>query len=162
MWVDDPAAWAEPQNNYYTFCHEESFCRMVLREFGLYGDFCHIINGHLPVKVKDGESPVKGGGTLITIDGGFCRAYQKTTGIAGYTLIFNSHGLRLMSHQPFKGKASVLQSNSDIQSRSEVIATAPKRVMVMDTDDGRKIREQIADLEELVHIYHAKRLDGKV
>lgn len=161
MWVDDPDAWTEPQNDYYVFCQQEASCRMILREFELYGPFSHIINGHLPVKVIRGERPVKGGGVLITIDGGFCRSYQKTTGIAGYTLIFNSHGLRLMSHQPFKGKEDVLQSNGDLQSRSEVVATAPKRVMVMDTDNGRKIRGQIADLEELVRIYREKGLDGR-
>lgn len=162
MWVKDPQAWVEPQNDYYVFCQQEASCRMVLREFGLYGDFCHIINGHLPVKVIRGERPVKGGGALITIDGGFCRAYQKTTGIAGYTLIFNSHGLRLMSHQPFKGKEYVLESNGDMQSQSEVVATAPKRVMVADTDNGHTIRERIADLKELMHFFQAEDLDGRL
>lgn len=161
MWVDDPEAWVEPQNDYYVFCQQEASCRMVLREFGLYSDFCHIINGHLPVKVIRGERPVKGGGVLITIDGGFCRAYQKTTGIAGYTLIFNSHGLRLMSHQPFKGKEYVLESNGDMQSQSEVVATAPKRVMVADTDNGHTIRERIADLKELMRFFQAEDLDGR-
>ncbi|MFT9055870.1 MAG: fructose-1,6-bisphosphatase [Ethanoligenens sp.] len=160
MWVEDPAAWVEPQNDYYVYCQQETSCRMVLREFGLYGEFCHIINGHLPVKVIRGERPVKGDGVLITIDGGFCRAYQKTTGIAGYTLIFNSHGLRLMSHQPFKGKEDVLEANGDMQSQSEVIATAPKRVLVMDTDNGHIIRERIADLEELMRVFRAEDLDG--
>lgn len=162
MWVTDREAWAEPQNDYYVYCQQKASCRMVLREFGLFGDFCHIINGHLPVKVIRGERPVKGGGALITIDGGFCRAYQKTTGIAGYTLIFNSHGLRLMSHQPFKGKEHVLHENGDMQSQSEVIATAPKRVLVMDADNGHTIRERIADLKELMRIYQTEDLDGRV
>lgn len=161
MWIEDPAAWAEPQNDYYIFCQHEASCRMVLREFGLYSHFCHIINGHLPVKVIRGERPVKGGGVLITIDGGFCRAYQKTTGIAGYTLIFNSHGLRLMSHQPFKNKAYVLETNGDMQSQSEVVATAPKRVMVADTDNGDAIRERIADLKELMHLFKTEELGGR-
>lgn len=162
MWVTDREAWVEPQNDYYVYCQQKASCRMVLREFGLFGDFCHIINGHLPVKVIRGERPVKGGGALITIDGGFCRAYQKTTGIAGYTLIFNSHGLRLMSHQPFKGKEHVLHENGDMQSQSEVIATAPKRVLVMDADNGHAIRERIADLKELMRIYQTEDLDGRV
>lgn len=162
MWVTDREAWTEPQNDYYVYCQQKASCRMVLREFGLFGDFCHIINGHLPVKVIRGERPVKGGGALITIDGGFCRAYQKTTGIAGYTLIFNSHGLRLMSHQPFKGKEHVLHENGDMQSQSEVIATAPKRVLVMDADNGHTIRERIADLKELMRIYQTEDLDGRV
>ncbi|HCB99757.1 MAG TPA: class 3 fructose-bisphosphatase, partial [Ruminococcaceae bacterium] len=158
MWVTDKAAWVEPQNDYYVFCKQEAYCRMVLREFGLYGDFCHIINGHLPVKVIQGEKPVKGGGVMIIIDGGFCKAYQKTTGIAGYTLIFNSHSMRLKAHKPFKGKANALQSNADMQSESEVIAYSPTRIMVNDTDNGRQLRDQIADLTELAKIYQSNHL----
>ena len=98
--VDDESTWAEPRNPYFKFWDNEDTARMILAEFGLDPDTGHIINGHTPVKARKGESPVKAGGKLFVIDGGFCKAYQKTTGIAGYTLIYSSHGIRLKSHRP--------------------------------------------------------------
>ncbi len=155
MMVKDESTWAEPQDNYYTYYNSEAACSMILREFGLFEPTSHIINGHTPVKVIKGESPIKGEGKLIIIDGGFCRAYQKTTGIAGYTLIFNSHGIRLMSHHPFKSRQSAIVENKDILSVSERIETINHRVMVNDTDSGKKIRQTIADLTELLSAYRS-------
>ena len=151
--IDDKSTWEEPKNPYYEYQSSEPVCRMLLREFGLYSENSHIINGHTPVHVNQGENPLKAHGRLIVIDGGFCKAYQKTTGIAGYTLIFNSHGMRLQSHQPFSGMEAALEENMDIDSESQQVVTFPKRVMVADTDTGERLKEQIADLEDLLTAY---------
>ncbi len=153
MFLNDKSSWDEPRNPYYEFYKGEAVCKMILREFGLFGENCHIINGHTPIKVSKGESPIKANGRLIVIDGGFCKAYQKTTGIAGYTLIFNSHGLRLMSHQPFSSIEKVLNENEDIESQSDIFETEKKRVMVGDTDTGVKIKEKINQLEQILELY---------
>ena len=151
--IEDKSTWEEPKNPYYEYQSSEPVCRMLLREFGLYSENSHIINGHTPVHVNQGENPLKAHGRLIVIDGGFCKAYQKTTGIAGYTLIFNSHGMRLKSHQPFSGMEAALEENMDIDSESQQVVTFPKRVMVADTDSGERLKEQIADLEDLLTAY---------
>lgn len=151
--IEDKSTWEEPKNPYYEYQSSEPVCRMLLREFGLYSENSHIINGHTPVHVNQGENPLKAHGRLIVIDGGFCKAYQKTTGIAGYTLIFNSHGMRLKSHQPFSGMEAALEENMDIDSESQQVVTFPKRVMVADTDTGERLKEQIADLEDLLTAY---------
>ena len=151
--IEDKSTWEEPKNPYYESQSSEPVCRMMLREFGLYSENSHIINGHTPVHVNQGENPLKAHGRLIVIDGGFCKAYQKTTGIAGYTLIFNSHGMRLKSHQPFSGMEAALEENMDIDSESQQVVTFPKRVMVADTDTGERLKEQIADLEDLLTAY---------
>ena len=151
--IEDKSTWEEPKNPYYEYQSSEPVCRMLLREFGLYSENSHIINGHTPVHVNQGENPLKAHGRLIVIDGGFCKAYQKTTGIAGYTLIFNSHGMRLKSHQPFSGMEAALEENMDIDSESQRVVTFPKRVMVADTDTGERLKEQIADLEDLLTAY---------
>lgn len=151
--IEDKSTWEEPKNPYYEYQGSEPVCRMLLREFGLYSENSHIINGHTPVHVNQGENPLKAHGRLIVIDGGFCKAYQKTTGIAGYTLIFNSHGMRLKSHQPFSGMEAALEENMDIDSESQQVVTFPKRVMVADTDTGERLKEQIADLEDLLTAY---------
>ena len=151
--IEDKSTWEEPKNPYYEYQSSEPVCRMLLREFGLYSENSHIINGHTPVHVNQGENPLKAHGRLIVIDGGFCKAYQKTTGIAGYTLIFNSHGMRLKSHQPFSGMEAALEENMDIDSESQQVVTFPKRVMVAETDTGDRLKEQIADLEDLLTAY---------
>ena len=156
--IEDKSTWEEPKNPYYEYQSSEPVCRMLLREFGLYSENSHIINGHTPVHVNQGENPLKAHGRLIVIDGGFCKAYQKTTGIAGYTLIFNSHGMRLKSHQPFSGMEAALEENMDIDSESQQVVTFPKRVMVADTDTGERLKEQIADLEDLLTAYREGRI----
>ena len=130
---------------------------MLLHEFGLDGAHCHIINGHVPVKSKKGESPLKAGGKLLVIDGGFCKAYQKTTGIAGYTLIYNSNCMRLVSHEPFAGRANAIKENRDIASSSIVFERMESRIKIMSTDVGRQLQEQIDDLMALLWAYrHGK------
>lgn len=160
--IEDKSTWVEPQNPYYHYHSSEQSCRMVLREFGLYGEESHIINGHTPIHVKQGENPLKANGRLIVIDGGFCKAYQKTTGIAGYTLIYNSHGMRLKSHQPFSGMEAALEDNLDIDSDSQQVATFARRMMVADTETGTSIKEQIADLEDLLTAYREGLLPSRV
>ncbi|EHM38257.1 hypothetical protein HMPREF0080_01927 [Anaeroglobus geminatus F0357] len=152
-YIADESTWKEPQNPYYTFNRQERECVRILHEFGIDSPQGHIINGHTPVKVKKGESPIRADGRGICIDGGFCRAYQGSTGIAGYTLIFNSHGLRLKSHYPFTDVDSVLTSNVDILSDSVQVELEPKRVMIGDTDTGKKILQTIEDLKCLLAAY---------
>ena len=150
--IADENAWHEPRNPYYTWYNEEEKCREILAEFGLTGEDCRIVNGHTPVRVSHGESPLKAGGRLVVIDGGFCRAYQKTTGIAGYTLIANSHGMRLMSHQPFTSLKDAQKNGTDIHSQSYEFAAYPKRRYNRDTDHGKVLRERMDDLVELLDV----------
>ncbi|MBE6974581.1 MAG: fructose-1,6-bisphosphatase [Ruminococcaceae bacterium] len=147
--------WIEEKNAYYTYYNDGAVCRMLLAEFGLEGSHCHIINGHVPVKVKKGESPVKGDGKLIVIDGGFCRAYQATSGIAGYTLIFNSRGMRIVSHQPFAGRLDALQNNRDIVNNSVIFETMESRMKISQTDQGRELQARVDDLLRLLEAYRA-------
>ena len=150
FFIADKAAWEEPRNPYYTWYNQEEACVRILREFGLEGADSRIINGHTPIRVIQGESPLKAGGRLVVIDGGFCRAYQKTTGIAGYTLISNSHGMRLMSHQPFTSLNEALRKDADIQSQSFEFARYSHRLLVRDTDNGRRRQEKVTDLKDLL------------
>ena len=156
--VDDESTWAEPRNPYFRYWDDEDTARMILAEFGLDPDSGHIINGHTPVKAKKGESPVKAGGKLFVIDGGFCKAYQKTTGIAGYTLIYSSHGIRLKSHRPFEGIAKVLSDNADMESDSVSIEQFPRRRYIADTDEGVTLRRRITALRELLELYRSGEL----
>ena len=151
--IKDETSWAEPKNAYYTHYNGPAVCDMLLAEFGLVGSSCHIINGHVPVKSKKGESPIKGGGKLIVIDGGFCRAYQPTTGIAGYTLIYNSNCYRLVSHEPFAGKQAALRKNRDITSTEVVFERMDKRVKIAETDIGSELQRQVDDLKALLRAY---------
>ena len=151
--IKDETSWAEPKNAYYTHYNDPAVCDMLLAEFGLVGSSCHIINGHVPVKSKKGESPIKGGGKLIVIDGGFCRAYQPTTGIAGYTLIYNSNCYRLVSHEPFAGKQAALRKNRDITSTEVVFERMDKRVKIAETDIGSELQRQVDDLKALLRAY---------
>ncbi len=154
-YLTDESTWKEPRNPYYKYNRERRTAQMILHEFGLYSERSHIINGHTPVNVKKGESPIRADGKLYVIDGGFCRAYQKTTGIAGYTLIFNSHGLKLKTHQPFESHRKALEEYLDIDSQTEIVEVEDHRVMVADTDDGVRIREKIADLQDLLQAYRS-------
>lgn len=151
--IKDESAWTEPKNAYYTLYHDPSVCDMLLKEFGLEGPHCHIINGHIPVKAKKGESPIKGGGKLIVIDGGFCKAYQPTSGIAGYTLIYNSRNIRIVSHQPFEGREDAIRNNHDIANDSVVFERMDSRVKIAETDIGSKLQAQVDDLRLLLLAY---------
>ena len=116
-------------------------------EFGLDFETGHIVNGHIPVRAASGEQPVKAGGKLIVIDGGFCKAYHQRTGIAGYTLVSSSRGLSLRSHGPFESTQKAILDNLDILSTKDVFEPSGKRVYVEDTDEGARLKDQIADLK---------------
>lgn len=158
-YVLDENTWFEQSNPYYKFYHEEKVCNMILHEFGLYSESSHIINGHTPVRTSKGEHPVRANGKLLVIDGGFCKSYHKTTGIAGYTLIFNSHGIRIKSHQPFQSVYAALTENKDIESKSELVETESERLMVRNTDNGKKIKEDIEGLKILLRAYRSGDFD---
>ena len=151
--IADKDTWTEPKNAYYTYYQDPNVCDALLKEFGLEGDHCHIINGHVPVKVKKGESPVKGGGKLLVIDGGFSRAYQSTSGIAGYTLIYNSRHYRIVSHQPFAGKWNAVHKNDDIANESVIFEKMENRMRVRDTDEGTELETRVNDLKLLLEAY---------
>ena len=153
--IADESTWTEPKNPYYTYYQDPDVCQMLLKEFGLAGKHCHIINGHVPVKAKKGESPIKGGGRLIVIDGGFSKAYQPTSGIAGYTLTFGSRYLRIVAHQPFAGKYNAIHANADIDSDSSIIERMETRIRVADTDEGRMLQAVVDDLMDLLDAYRS-------
>ncbi|MBQ4582991.1 MAG: fructose-1,6-bisphosphatase [Oscillospiraceae bacterium] len=153
--IADESTWTEPKNAYYTHYQDPDVCANLLKIFGLEGDHCHIINGHVPVKSKKGASPIKGGGKLLVIDGGFCKAYQGTTGIAGYTLIYNSECLRLVSHEPFAGREDAIRQNRDIGSSSQIFERLDKRQKIAGTDIGRALQEQIDDLMALLAAFRS-------
>nr|WP_294491370.1 fructose-1,6-bisphosphatase [uncultured Mediterraneibacter sp.] len=144
---------AENKNPYYSCIEDERVIDSIMREFGLDPAEGHIVNGHVPVKRKDGESPVKCGGKVMVIDGGFSRAYQKQTGIAGYTLIYNSYGLLLVAHEPFESTEAAIVKENDIHSEIMVVKRMKNRLAVGDTDIGRELRGQIHDLERLLEAY---------
>jgi fructose-1,6-bisphosphatase-3 len=151
----DAAVQAEKRNAYYDLRDQEATARKILAEFGLDPDTGHIINGHVPVKVRKGESPVKAGGKLLVIDGGFSKAYQKETGIAGYTLVFNSYGLLLAAHHPFESTQQAIEQELDIHSDRQILETERIRLKVKDTDRGRGLQKQIDDLMRLLKAYRA-------
>lgn len=153
IYIEDKSTHAEIKDPYYSLYNKPEIIDKILDEFGLHGPECHIVNGHVPVKAIEGESPVKGGGKLVVIDGGFCRAYHEKTGIAGYTLVSNSHGLVLRTHQPFESKDVALHQDEDIASKSEYIYNAPKRLQVADTDEGKNKKAYIRDLCDLMKAY---------
>ncbi len=143
----------ENKNPYYSLYEDQDFINKIFEEFGLDPEKSHIINGHMPVKEKRGESPIKANKKLIVIDGGFSKAYQKETGIAGYTLIYNSYGLKLVSHQPFEDVNTAIAHCIDIHSSTRIIKRVLERKTVRDTDIGKEIQKQIEDLYELLNAY---------
>ncbi len=154
----------EVKNPYYQYIENEKVIASIMEEFGLdfESDDTHIINGHVPVKRKNGESPVKCNGKVMVIDGGFSKAYQRETGIAGYTLIYNSYGLLLVAHEPFESTESAIEKESDIHSESMVIRRVVQRSLVENTDVGKELKEQIADLEVLLEAYRSGELKEKL
>ena len=153
--IADESTWVEPKNAYYTYYQDPAVCDRLLKEFGLEGEHCHIINGHVPVKVRKGESPIKGGGKLIVIDGGFSRAYQSTSGIAGYTLIYNSRHYRIVSHQPFTSKWNAVHKNEDIRNDSEIFEKLETRMRIRDTDEGAELQDRVDMLMMLLDAYRS-------
>lgn len=151
--IEDKTAHKEVKNAYYRLLEEESFINRILEEFGLDKDKSRIINGHVPVEIKRGETPIKCGGKLLIIDGGFSKAYQEKTGIAGYTLVANSYGMRLVSHEPFTSAEEAVRNESDIFSDTINVETYRERHRVADTDIGVSLRESIYHLEQLLKAY---------
>ena len=153
--IADKKTHEEPKNPYYRLLEKEEVVNRILEEFGLSGSEAHIINGHIPVEAKRGESPVKCNGKLLIIDGGFSRAYYSKTGIAGYTLIYNSYGLVLAAHEPFESVEKAVQDGSDIVSHTVLVEHVMKRKTVADTDIGKSLKESIRELEALLAAYRA-------
>ena len=151
--IEDKETHKETKNAYYSLLDREDILNKILDEFELDTKKSHIVNGHVPVELKKGESPIKCDGKLLIIDGGFSKAYQSKTGIAGYTLVANSHGMRLVAHEPFESMEAAVLHESDIFSDSTVIEVAPVRIRVSDTDIGRELKDQIKQLELLLQAY---------
>lgn len=151
--IADKATHTEEKNPYYKLRNEEAICQQILEEFGLDANCGHIINGHTPVKEGKGESPIKADGKMLVIDGGFAKAYHKKTKLAGYTLLFNSYGLQLVSHQPFTTKEDAVKNETDILSTRQVIEMEINRKRVKDTDIGKQLHTQAEDLKKLLNAY---------
>lgn len=154
----DRSTWDEPRDPYYRLMDDPAACARVLEDFGCDPVHGHVINGHTPVHASKGERPVRAGGRLVVIDGGFCEAYHKTTGIAGYTLISDPRGMRIKAHRPFASIDDVLDLNADIMSDDDRFEARSSPLTVGDTDTGADIREQIADLRALLAAYRAGEL----
>lgn len=153
--IEDPEVMRETMNPYYQLSEEEETCDMILKEFGLPTKGSHIINGHMPVKIKSGETPIRAGGKLFIIDGGLSTAYQERTGIAGYTLIFNSHHLALAEHKPF-------DPERERTPKVYIVEKMQKRITVADTDEGKELAGRIEDLKELLKAYRSGLLKERV
>ena len=151
--IADKEVQIERKDHYYRLIEREDVVNNILKEFGVDIEKGHIINGHMPVHVKEGESPVKCNGKVMIIDGGFSKAYRGTTGIAGYTLIYNSRGLRLVSHETFTSTEDVIEKEIDVHSDTVIREVSAQRERVIDTETGRQLKEQISDLEKLLHAY---------
>ncbi len=156
--VSDKTTHKETKGAYYALIDNYDVCAGILREFGLDPEISHIINGHVPVKLKSGETPIKAGGKLLVIDGGFSKAYQGETGIAGYTLIFNSQGLKLVHHMPFESTQKAIEEGIDIQSTTFIVESKINRIKVKDTNIGMELCRQITDLQNLLIAYSTGQL----
>jgi len=154
QFIADKETHKESSNAYYKLAYtDEKYCDKILAEFGLNPAISHIVNGHVPVKVIKGESPIKANGKLFVIDGGMSIPYQKVTGVSGYTLIYNSYGLVLVEHQHFDSRQKAIEEEKDIISNRILIETNAKRKRVKDTDVGKEIQFQVDDLKQLLGVY---------
>ena len=151
--LTDKEIQKETKGHYYELRDREEICDMILDEFGVEGEHRHIINGHVPVKAVKGEKPIKANGKLMVIDGGFSKAYQPETGIAGYTLVYHSRGFELVQHEPFTSTQKAIEEGIDIKSTTQIVELSTKRMMVKDTDKGRELMVQIEDLKKLLVAY---------
>ena len=150
--IDDKETHKEPKNSYYKYIEQEEYCKKILKEFGLESDDSHIMNGHIPVKAKDGESPIRANGKMFVIDGGLAKSYREKTGIAGYILTYNSHGLLLSKNKAFESIDKAIKEESDIISEI-IVKENVERKTVGDTDIGKKLKSEIEDLKELLIAY---------
>ena len=151
-YLNDKETWEEIKNPFYNFENDENISIKVLEEFGIDSTKGHIICGHIPVKFKAGESPIKANGKLFIIDGGLSKAYQRTTGIAGYTLRYSSYGLTLVAHEPFTSRENAIINETDLHSERQIVEKV-ERKLIKDTDKGKELKDQIADLEKLLEAY---------
>lgn len=151
--IADTKTHSEKKNPYYSFMDDTDTAVRILEEFGLTGENSHIINGHVPVHQKEGESPVKCGGKLLVIDGGFSEQYRRVTGIAGYTLIYNSYGLMLTAHEPFESREKAVSDCTDIVSKRVAVEHTARRISIGDTDEGARMKMRIDDLKSLISAY---------
>lgn len=151
--IADKETHVEGKGWYYMLRNSAEVCDKLMDEFDVQGEHRHIINGHVPVRAGRGENPVKADGRLMVIDGGFAKAYHNTTGIAGYTLVYHSRGFELVQHEPFTSTEEAIKNGSDIRSTTQIVEMAGRRIMVKDTDMGRLLKVQIADLENLLRAY---------
>jgi fructose-1,6-bisphosphatase-3 len=149
----DKETYKEKKGFYYVLRDNREACEYIMAEFGVTGQHTHIINGHVPVKTIKGEKPIKADGKLLVIDGGFSKAYQPETGIAGYTLVYHSHGMQLVQHEPFQSRQKAIEEGLDIKSTTFIVEFNSQRMMVKDTDRGREIRSQIEELMKLLVAY---------
>ncbi len=153
--IADKETHKENKGHYYHLKDNREICEKILEEFGIRDEHSHIINGHIPVKTTKGESPIKADGKLLVIDGGYSKAYQPETGIAGFTLIYNSHGLQLVQHQPFVSTQQAIENGEDIISETTVLEFSNRRKLVRDTDIGKELMQQIDDLTKLLDAYRS-------
>ena len=151
--IEDPSAHTEKKGYYYLYNNDEKIIDMILDSFGVLGEHRHIINGHVPVRTIKGETPVKANGKLLVIDGGFSKAYQPKTGIAGYTLTYHSRGFDLVQHQPFHSAEEAIKNGDDIRSSTQIVEMNSKRMLVKDTDKGKILKAKINDLKKLLYAY---------
>lgn len=151
--LKDKETYKEEKGNYFKLRDDEKICDNILNAFGVSGPNRHIINGHVPVHVMSGENPIKANGKLMVIDGGFSQAYHKETGIAGYTLVYHSRGFQLVQHEPFTSTEDAILRGSDIKSTTQIVEMSAHRMLVADTDIGRELKKQIADLDKLLYAY---------
>ena len=151
--IADRDTYTEEKGHYYELRNDAAVCDMILDEFGVTGQHRHIINGHVPVKLNQGETPIRAGGKLMGIDGGFAKAYHATTGMAGYTLVFHSRGFQLVKHEPFTSAEDAISKGTDIVSTTEIVELSDHRMRVRDTDKGKQLLSQIAELRQLLHAY---------
>ena len=151
--LKDKETYKEEKGNYFKLRIDEAVCDRILDAFEVKGDNRHIINGHVPVHASKGENPIKAGGRLMVIDGGFSEAYHKETGIAGYTLVYHSRGFQLVQHEPFTSARDAIVRETDIKSTIQIVEMSAHRMLVADTDKGEELREQVSDLKELLYAY---------
>ena len=151
--LSDRDTYKEEKGNYFTLRDSEEICDRILDAFGVNGTNRHIINGHVPVHASKGENPIKAGGKLMVIDGGFSEAYHSETGIAGYTLVYHSRGFQLVQHEPFTSAQDAIMRGTDIKSTTQIVEMSTHRMLVADTDKGEELRHQIADLKNLLYAY---------
>ena len=160
--IADKSVWHEEKGAYYELANKKEICEQILKEFGLDPENSRIINGHIPVRTIKGETPMRAKGKRFVIDGGFSKPYQEKTGIAGYTLIYNSFSIQLVEHEEFESREQAIRSGSDIHNRIQLTDFASQRMLIRDTDQGKLLQEQIADLEQLLEAYRTGRIKERL